>query len=682
MFRMAKSVKKMNEKKGMAFMCASLGPLVVKQLALDSSVTAALGAEVAEIVRTLNPPLPSGEREGVRGIPSSQPSPLEVRGEGERAVMTAVLDKIYPVQSNKPRNPQIAGWLIKQVLEHKHNDKLIMAEDFYKIGEDFTYFESLKKSDVGIKTDLLRYSNLTELRQTLEPFQQKKQKKESEELERHLPKEQRDKLMAETTVLYSGPEGKVVIPHTPESSIYWGNNTKWCISGKDYAKTHFPSYNEQSPVIMILPTGKENDKVALVDRILYDSADDQIPTLPSEHQALMNKTLKKLSLSARSGLEAWLPPISKIEPETVPPNPVPVQPRVIPEDWEKEIHQTLSTGRTFQPELWANKDFVLEAVRQDGWMLGYATSELQADPAIVMDAVRQDGWALQYAARELKADPAIVTEAVRQDGEMLYCAARELKSDPVIVLEAVRQNGRALEYAAPALQEDRAFILEAVRQDGGALRYAAPKLRADPAIVMEAVRQDGGALCYAARELKADSKIIMDAVRQYGRALKYAAPALKTDPAIVMEAVRQDGWALQYAAREFKADPTIVMEAVRQYGGALEYAAPELKADPAFTLCCLEDEDLVFKIRSLEKYGLRQPDNKTVEQYQIKALERMAAKSDSAKFGKYARHFKAVWGDAELLFGGDLRKALEKMKADFAGRYAKTPVQPRFAVGH
>ena len=558
----------MNEKKGMAFLYASLGPLVLKQLAGDSSVTAALGAEVAEIVRTLNPPLPSGEREGVRGIPSSQPSPLEVRGEGERAVMTAVLDKIYPVQSNKPRNPQIAGWLIKQVLEHKHNDKPVMAEDFYKIGEDFTYFESLKKSNVGIKTDLLRYANLAELRNALEPFAQKKKQKESEELERHLPKEQRDKLMGETTVLYSGPEGKVVIPHTPESSIYWGNNTKWCIAGTEYAHTHFPRYNEKSPVIMILPAGKENDKVALVDRILYDSADEQISALPSEHQALMNKTLKKLSLSARSGLEAWLPK----SPETAPPNPVPVQPRV-----QEEIRQTRRTGRAFRPELWANKNFVLEAVRHDGWALKYAAPELQADPAIVRDAVRQDG--------------------------------------------------RALGYAAPALKADPAIVLEAVRQYGGALEDAAPALQADPAIVLEAVRQDGGALYHAASELKAD-------------------------PAIVTEAVRQNGW-------------------------ALDYVAWTLKGDKEFVRDCLEKtDDLPFVIKALEVIdpNVFRPEDKDLDIYQLKALERLVAKRDMKVFSKHARHFKAVWGDAEALLGGDPQKALDKIKADYVRRYpsAKT----------
>ena len=62
---------------------------------------------------------------------------------------------------------------------------------------------------------------------------------------------------------------------------------------------------------------------------------------------------------------------------------------------------------------------VLEAVRRTGWSylcnaLEYASEALQADREIVLEAVRQDGYALEYASGDLQADRDFVLEAVRQ----------------------------------------------------------------------------------------------------------------------------------------------------------------------------------------------------------------------------------------------------------------------------
>ena len=65
-----------------------------------------------------------------------------------------------------------------------------------------------------------------------------------------------------------------------------------------------------------------------------------------------------------------------------------------------------------------------------------------------------------------------VLEAVKQDGNALKFASDELKGDRVVVMEAVKQNGWALEYAAEELRGDREVVLEAVKQSGWALQYA------------------------------------------------------------------------------------------------------------------------------------------------------------------------------------------------------------------
>jgi len=51
-----------------------------------------------------------------------------------------------------------------------------------------------------------------------------------------------------------------------------------------------------------------------------------------------------------------------------------------------------------------NKDVVMEVVKQDGYVLRYASDELRNDKEVVLEAVRQNGLALQFASDELKND--------------------------------------------------------------------------------------------------------------------------------------------------------------------------------------------------------------------------------------------------------------------------------------
>jgi len=65
---------------------------------------------------------------------------------------------------------------------------------------------------------------------------------------------------------------------------------------------------------------------------------------------------------------------------------------------------------------WANRDFVLAAVRKEGSRskdaLRYATKELMADREVVLTAVKRHGYALKHASEELKANREVVLDAV------------------------------------------------------------------------------------------------------------------------------------------------------------------------------------------------------------------------------------------------------------------------------
>ena len=47
---------------------------------------------------------------------------------------------------------------------------------------------------------------------------------------------------------------------------------------------------------------------------------------------------------------------------------------------------------------------VLEAVKEDGWLLKFASDKLRNDRDVVLEAVKQDEYTLLWASNELKND--------------------------------------------------------------------------------------------------------------------------------------------------------------------------------------------------------------------------------------------------------------------------------------
>ena len=90
-----------------------------------------------------------------------------------------------------------------------------------------------------------------------------------------------------------------------------------------------------------------------------------------------------------------------------------------------------------------DREIVMEAVKQDGRALEYATEDLKNDREIVMEAVKQNGYALYHASAELKGDRKIVMEAVKKHGYALKYASEELKNDPEIVMASEAQLSEA-----------------------------------------------------------------------------------------------------------------------------------------------------------------------------------------------------------------------------------------------
>jgi CxxC motif-containing protein len=80
------------------------------------------------------------------------------------------------------------------------------------------------------------------------------------------------------------------------------------------------------------------------------------------------------------------------------------------------------------------------------------------DKEVVLEAVKQNGYSLEYASEELKNNKEVVLEAVKQNGYSLHYASEELKNNKEVVLEAIKQNGNSLCYASEELKNNKEVV--------------------------------------------------------------------------------------------------------------------------------------------------------------------------------------------------------------------------------
>jgi hypothetical protein len=81
-----------------------------------------------------------------------------------------------------------------------------------------------------------------------------------------------------------------------------------------------------------------------------------------------------------------------------------------------------------------------------------------SDKELVLEAVKQNGRSLKYASEELKNDKEVVLEAVKEYGYSLYHSSEELKNDKEVVLEAVKKNSNSLDFASEELKNDKEVV--------------------------------------------------------------------------------------------------------------------------------------------------------------------------------------------------------------------------------
>ena len=109
-----------------------------------------------------------------------------------------------------------------------------------------------------------------------------------------------------------------------------------------------------------------------------------------------------------------------------------------------------------------DRNFVLEAVKLNGLILGWVGKKFSRDKEIVLEAVKENGYTLRNADENLKKDKDIVLEAVKESGSALQFSDKILRKDKKIVLEALKNNNHhffnAFDYVDISLKKDADVI--------------------------------------------------------------------------------------------------------------------------------------------------------------------------------------------------------------------------------
>ena len=182
------------------------------------------------------------------------------------------------------------------------------------------------------------------------------------------------------------------------------------------------------------------------------------------------------------------------------------------------------------------------------------SDEFKKDREFVLLAVKANGYCFEYADETIKKDREFILEAVSSSNAgVLRYADESFRKDREIVLSAVKSDGHALQYADQSFAKDREIVLSAVERNGYAIKYADVSFKKDRVIVLAAVQSDAlNALGYIDESFKKDREIMLAAVKSNGATLKYADVSFKKDMEIVTTALKSDSYSLNFVNKTLK----------------------------------------------------------------------------------------------------------------------------------
>mmetsp|Transcript_53316 Transcript_53316/g.98586 ORF Transcript_53316/g.98586 Transcript_53316/m.98586 type:complete len:182 (-) Transcript_53316:1-546(-) len=122
---------------------------------------------------------------------------------------------------------------------------------------------------------------------------------------------------------------------------------------------------------------------------------------------------------------------------------------------------TREMGQCIVDECEGDREWLIEAVSVNGWVLKYADAHFCSDHAIVLAAVKSYGMAFYCTTEHLQHDREIVLAAVTSDPNVIKAAPTEFRNDRELMQIALEHMRDLVPYASSELLEDATFARQA-----------------------------------------------------------------------------------------------------------------------------------------------------------------------------------------------------------------------------
>jgi len=336
----------------------------------------------------------------------------------------------------KENKMQIIDPYMKWIITQYANNKINYAEDIFSktIPELLTYDALKRKKKLAPEeTDIGRIKSLGQLMDITDRYKEVDTTSNSEK-EKSIEQQMYD--TGEATLVYNGPQIKVVIPHTEKASCYFGKNTRWCTAATK-GENYFDSYNKKGPlyIVLIKPTN-ERYQFHFQDKAFMNEKDEQINLLN-----LANKYPKLWDI--------FTPIADKNQSVILNKNP-------------SEKLQKFAVRQSGVAIRWIenpSEEVQKLAVQETGWALEYIKNPSEEVQKL---AVQQTGLTIKFIENPSEE---VQKLAVQQTGHAIQYI--ENPSEEVQKL-AVQQTGWALEYINNPSEEVQKL---AVQHDGRAIKF-------------------------------------------------------------------------------------------------------------------------------------------------------------------------------------------------------------------
>ena len=329
----------------------------------------------------------------------------------------------------------------------------------------------------------------------------------------------------EATLLYNDNQIKVIIPHTKEASIFFGINTKWCISASE-SENHFESYNKDGRLYFIT-IKKDNKRFAIhFNRNEFQNENEYAI---NEIEDVDSTRMINAKIVDIKHLTSSYPVLYKI--------------------FEPIALENLKTWFSLLFIKNPTEEMVLEAIKYSAE--AYLTIDKPSE-AMQLAAVKQNGYAIRYIIdKGIRPSEEMQLAAVTQCGDAIeYIIDGGIHPSEALQLAAVTENGYAILHIIDAeVIPSEEMQLTAVTQYGYAIQYIIKAgIVPSEAVKLTAVKQDGYVIEYIIQAgIRPSEEMQLAAVTQYGNAIQYIIQAgTRPSEATQLAAVKQRGSAIKY----------------------------------------------------------------------------------------------------------------------------------------